>query len=227
MATVIYGLKCPDAGLIRYIGKSDQVHKRLYSHVYSANRLGRTHKQRWIAGLLTKRLRPELVILQELASGECWEVAERRWIAYAIESGWPLTNEAAGGEGSSPLGECARAKRFEAMGRPEVRQRMSLSAKARWADEEKRERGLAGLKSDARRKAQSESAKKRATPEYRAMMSARSKAAWADADKRSRILSGITPEVKKKVSEAAKLMWKTTDKSEVMLANLATRRKEG
>lgn len=224
MSIVIYGLFCPVAGAIRYIGKSEQVSKRFYAHIYSASHSGKTYKQRWIASLLTKRLRPELVILQELKNGDCWKSSEKRWIAYAASMDWPLTNHANGGDGSSPLDDRARAIKLEAMGRPEVRRRMSRSAKARWADQEKRERGLAGLKSDARRKKQSESAKKRSTPEYRAMMSAKSKAAWNDAEKRSRILSGITPEVKKKVSEAAKRMWKTTDRPEVMLANLRSKK---
>lgn len=224
MTTIIYGLRCPELGKIRYVGKSSQAPKRLKSHIYSASRFGRTHKHRWIANLLAKGLRPELVILEELKEADCWASAERRWIALAVSEGWPLTNLTAGGEGASPLGDAAKARRFESMRRPETRKRMSESAKARWADKEKRAKGLAGLQSEERRKALSSSAKKRSTPEYRAMMSSKSRAAWADTEKKSRILSGITPEVKKKVSEAAQRMWKTTNRPDVMLANLRSRK---
>jgi len=40
MKTVIYGLFCPLAGAIRYIGKSCEPEKRLYAHIYAADPLG-------------------------------------------------------------------------------------------------------------------------------------------------------------------------------------------
>lgn len=219
MKTVIYGLHCPLGGCIRYIGKSSQPEKRLYSHIYSANSSG-SHKERWIAKILAIGLKPTLVVLEELGDGEEWPDAERRWIQKGVELGWRLTNTAEGGRGASPLDEAARARRKEQMSRPEGRLRMSQSAKDRWADADKRAVALAAIQSEERRKQLSEQAKRRATPEYRAMMSARSKAAWADKEKRSRIVAGITEDTRRAVSEAARRMWKSTENKDKMLANL-------
>lgn len=220
MKDLIYGLFCPLAGAVRYIGKTCEPEKRLYAHIYAARADG-TWKDRWIAKVLAAGLKPSMVILEEVPEGARWQDAESRWIATALADGWPITNTAAGGNGSSPLNEAARALKFARMADPETRRRMSESAKARWADKEKRARALAGVQG---RQGASEKAKARATPEYRAMMSERSKAAWANPEKRARIVSGITEEVRATVSQAAKRMWResTPDKREQMLANLQT-----
>lgn len=218
MKDVIYGLFCPIVGAVRYIGKSCQPQKRMYAHIYAASPTG-TWKDRWIAKLLSDGLKPSMVILEELADGVRWQDAESRWIAIALAKGWPITNTAAGGNGSSPLNEAARALKFARMADPETRRKMSESAKARWQDKEKRGRAIAGLQN---RDGVSEKAKTRATPEYRAMMSARSKAAWASPERRARIISGITEETKAAVAESAKRMWATAnaEKKARMLGNL-------
>lgn len=224
MKTVIYGLFCPLEGAVRYIGKSSEVEKRFKAHLYAANSAGRTHKQRWIAKVLAAGLQPSLVILEQV-SGEPWQDCERRWIAKALADGWPLTNVAKGGEGSSPLTEAERAKKIQRLRDPETRRRMSESAKARWADPDKRAKAEAALKSDERRRIGRDRAIARATPEYREMMAAKSRAAWADPSKRERIVSGITDQTREAVSAAAKRMWAESgrEKSSRMLANLRSR----
>lgn len=219
MKTVIYGLFCPLAGAIRYVGKSSEVHKRFKAHLYSANPSGKTHRQRWVAQVLAAGLKPSLVILEEVDASD-WQEAERRWITQGLAQGWPLTNLSAGGDGASPLDESARAMKKKQMSSPEARANMSAAAKARWADSEKRSVALAAAQNEERRMRQSEQARKRATPEYRAMMSARSKAAWADKEKRGRIMGGITEETRRAVSDAARRMWEDGEKREKMLANL-------
>lgn len=219
--TVIYGLFCPVAGAIRYVGKSSEVKKRFLMHLYSAH-YENSHKARWLKTLADKGLKPSLVILQEVKLHESWQAIEREWIAKALEDGWPITNLSAGGDGMSPLDEAARAMKFMQMGRAETRKRMSDSAKARWADPVKRARGLEGLANEERRKRQSESAKKRSTPEYKKMMSEKSKAAWADPSKRAAIVGGITEESRAKIGEGARKMWASAseEKKFRMLSNL-------
>ena len=226
MKAVIYGLFCPVVGAVRYIGKSCEPEKRMYAHLYAANPVG-TWKDRWIAKLLSDGMKPSMVILEEVPDGASWQEAETRWITSAIALGWPLTNTAAGGNGSSPLNDAARARKFERMGAPETRRKMSDAAKARWANSEKRARAVAALQSEERRAVASKAAKARATPEYRAMMAEKSKAAWADAVKRQRIQAGITDETRAAVAESAKRMWANSpaEKKARMLGNLLTAEK--
>lgn len=221
MKTVIYGLFCPIEGAVRYIGKSSAVEKRLKAHLYSADRSGRTHKQRWLARVLAVGLKPSLVILEEVDESS-WQEAEIRWIAKARNEGWPLTNSTRGGDGASPLNpEDLEAKKIR-MANPETRRKMSEAAKARWSDPEKRAKGAAALKSEGRRNKAREQALARATPEYRQMMSDKSRACWADPEKRARIVSGITQETREAVSASSKRMWEQAGdgKASRMLANL-------
>lgn len=222
MKTFIYGLRCPIKQQIRYIGKSIEPEKRLKNHCCQAKRLG-TYKERWIALLLRSGLAPEVVILQEVEEGEDWGEIERGWISKATQEGWPLTNTAAGGEGSSPLNEQALKRKIELLARPETRERMRLAARARWDDKEKREKGLAALRTPEARKKKSLAAKAReASSEMRELRSRSSKAIWQDPEVRDRILAGITEETRKKVALAAKSMWSDadTEKRTRMLANL-------
>jgi hypothetical protein len=169
---------------------------------------------------------PEIVILEYVPDGVCWESSEKHWIAYAIQQGWPITNLASGGNGASPLSDEARKRKASAMSRPEVRARMSASAQARWSDPERRSKGLAALRTDEAKAKHMASVLARATPEYRAKAAERARAAWADPEKRARIVSKITPEVREKVSLAAKRMWRTSgeEKKDLMLANLRSAR---
>ena len=59
----VYGLKDPETGEIRYVGKSPNPKNRYKEHVAEARTASRTEKQRWIAGLLARSLHPSLVIL--------------------------------------------------------------------------------------------------------------------------------------------------------------------
>lgn len=96
----IYGLKCPVAGVIRYVGKSINPQKRLIAHLTGA-RTGayKHHTSAWLRKVIAGGLLPELVILEEVQSGQDWRAVERRWIEKARIAGWPLTNTTAGGEG--------------------------------------------------------------------------------------------------------------------------------
>lgn len=77
----IYGLKCPEKGIIRYIGKSTNPKRRYNEHVSNAviKKPENIHLNRWIAKLLRNDLVPEQVILEE-CTNESWKEREKYWI---------------------------------------------------------------------------------------------------------------------------------------------------
>lgn len=95
---VIYALRCPVSGRVRYVGKTTDPARRLRHHLSEARRLPHLHKSRWITSLLREGLRPTVEVLEIVTTGG-WEIAERRWIA----SFDGLTNSAQGGAGC-PVG---------------------------------------------------------------------------------------------------------------------------
>lgn len=87
----IYGLYDNNGELI-YIGKADDPHKRMKSHMREARSCRRrTPLYNWIR----KHGRPELRIIE--ANCKDWVSAERRLIAEAMANGEKLLNVAAGG----------------------------------------------------------------------------------------------------------------------------------
>lgn len=92
----IYALKDPFTDEIRYIGKSIRPRERLANQ---CNEHSNTYRCHWIQSILAKGKRPIQIILEELPSDADWQSAEKRWIAYGREQGWPLTNGTDGGDG--------------------------------------------------------------------------------------------------------------------------------
>jgi predicted GIY-YIG superfamily endonuclease len=88
----IYGL-CDADGTVRYIGKANNVEKRLASHMREKDR--RDYPvYRW----LRKNGRPKIVVLHECGLDEDWREVERRLIAEARARGEKLLNVADGGD---------------------------------------------------------------------------------------------------------------------------------
>lgn len=124
----IYGLMCPRAGAIRYIGKTkNSLERRLKAHLADA-RSGKYkhHAACWLRGLISQGLAPEIILLEE-SEGD-WVKAEVSWIARGRDLGWPLTNSTIGGDGAlEPTPEVLRRKRKvmrQVWERPEFVQRM-------------------------------------------------------------------------------------------------------
>ncbi len=92
----IYSLTDPFTGEIRYVGKSIRPRERLANQ---CNEKSNTHRCHWIQSVLAKGGRPIQTILEELSPDADWQEAEKRWIAYGREQGWPLTNGTDGGDG--------------------------------------------------------------------------------------------------------------------------------
>ncbi len=114
--TYIYGLLCPVANKIRYVGKSDKPVERLRAHLsemrcWRIRRLeyrdqrGRANnvKLNWLNDLDQQGLTPKLVILETLPweSREIplhkanWRKAEMRWVELLFSKGHPLVNREA------------------------------------------------------------------------------------------------------------------------------------
>lgn len=150
--TYIYCLWCPIKRRIRYIGKSVSPDARLFVHLCDGRRGKHQYVSRWIGGLLKKGLRPRMRILHRVPDGESWQEHERRLIARCISSGRPMVNGTEGGEGYLMLTDEQREEHRQAIRAsftPESLRRRSASAKALWADPERRARIVAAQKSAA------------------------------------------------------------------------------
>lgn len=99
MQTVIYiyGLVDPRDKRVRYIGKTNSLKRRLEQHV-SNDDASNPRKQRWIAGLKEKGLRPEMIVVEECDNAN-WIEREKFWIAEYRVTESDLINIADGGEG--------------------------------------------------------------------------------------------------------------------------------
>lgn len=143
MPIFIYGLKCPLAGVVRYIGKSIDPQKRFSAHVSSAIcGFNNHHTARWIRKLNVLGLAPELVILHSVGDSENWRDVERSFIASAKDRGWKLTNTTAGGEGLDYLDPADDARyranlsaaMTELWNRPERKEEARQRSLKAWAD---------------------------------------------------------------------------------------------
>ena len=113
---IIYALRDPCSGAIRYVGKTVCTpRRRLQGHLAKSRdqKNGSGHCHRWIRQLLRKGLRPRIEVLEETDRAS-WQERERYWIVYGKSEGWPLTNETAGGDGAESLSLEARRKISEA-----------------------------------------------------------------------------------------------------------------
>ena len=107
----IYGLLDPLTNDIRYIGKSNNPHRRFLSHIYNSI-LKKTYKDHWICKLLENNYKPLMIIIEECN--------ETNWIEremYHISQHNNLTNLTAGGDGMSNYShsETFKRKRSEEM----------------------------------------------------------------------------------------------------------------
>lgn len=93
--TFIYTLTDPETLQIRYVGKTDNPHRRLLAHKRQCVD-NKTHCKRWIATLNAKSLAPTMSIIEEV-SKDAWEDKERYWIQHYRALGADLTNITRGG----------------------------------------------------------------------------------------------------------------------------------
>jgi hypothetical protein len=109
---IVYGLKDPVTGLIRYVGKSCSGMKRPKQHASKARLSKETnlHKKNWILSLQEKGLSFVVEIL-EVCTSETLSTAEAAWIHTLRSKGEPLLNRTDGGDGISGFSHSEETKR--------------------------------------------------------------------------------------------------------------------
>lgn len=95
--TFIYTLENPITKEIRYVGKTDNLSKRLKKHLKDTYRC---KKVNWIKSLSSQNLKPDIICIDEVSYNE-WEFWETFWIQMLKSWGCNLTNETNGGEGGN------------------------------------------------------------------------------------------------------------------------------
>ena len=174
----IYALRDPRSLLIRYIGKSIRPRERVSNHLQDRSV---TYRTNWLRSLRTKKLRPLLEILEEVAQDCDWRERERWWIAEAKRLGWPLTNCTSGGDGVPDLP-------------PEIRAKIS----ATWIGRKH--------KPSTRAKIGAASRKRRHSEEHKKKMSEKFKGREFSPEWRSKISSGVSKLNDDQISEIRRLL---------------------
>jgi hypothetical protein len=127
--TFIYALCDPRDLQVRYIGKSSNIYKRYYGHLYDKDE---THKVHWIQSLLRKGLMHIYQILEE-CDESVWREREINWILFyknIIKEN--LTNDTDGGDGGCISFETRKKISDAKKGKSpsmETRKKMSEAAK--------------------------------------------------------------------------------------------------
>jgi hypothetical protein len=213
----IYSLTDPRDGRVRYVGKTNDVKRRLYDHISEAlHRKKRNHRLNWISSLVESGQLPQLSILE---SGEGdWVEAEKKWIKTFRDAGYSLVNATDGGEGvESPSAE-ARARLSTAMSErwrnPEYRARMGTVFSGHKHSPETLAKMSAvkkGRVKSLETRAKMSAAKKgrKLSAETRAKMSAAQKRRKASPETRAKISAAmrghkVSPEQRAKLSAAHK-----------------------
>lgn len=96
---LIYGLSSSRAiENIRYVGKTNNLTKRLKRHLSDYYLNADTYKNRWIKKELSEGFEIKIILLEKVSDLE-WEQCEKRWIKKLKSEGYVLTNGTIGGEG--------------------------------------------------------------------------------------------------------------------------------
>lgn len=195
MPDFIYALCDPRNGEIRYIGKTNDPKGRLRSHINQA-KMGRYrhHTANWLRSLIAIGLKPDLIVIYEVAPPQTWQDAERSAISAALKRGCRLTNYTSGGDG------CEGAP-------PEVQAAKARAMRKHWARSEYREAILAH----------------RNSPEFHAEQGDRLRKRWRDPVKREKMNDARwTPEARSaQAKRIAKINKRPLDQEMVKRRNAA------
>lgn len=95
----VYTLSDPRTNEVRYVGWTVNTAQRLREHI-SKSKNEKSHKARWVNQLTSLDIRPIIAVI-ESGTGDGWQDAECRWIAYHRSIGTRLTNNTNGGQGNT------------------------------------------------------------------------------------------------------------------------------
>lgn len=100
----IYTLSDPTTNMVRYVGKTNNIKKRLILHMSTIEKY-KSHKNSWLKFLKAKSLKPIIEII-DVVNEENWGFWEQYWISQFKTWGFNLTNSTDGGDsGPSWLGK--------------------------------------------------------------------------------------------------------------------------
>lgn len=102
MTTYIYTLEHPITNEIRYIGKTNNLDRRLHSH-WTTGYKSKTKIGNWLKSLKKLKLKPIMTIIDETTDD--WQQLEMYWISQFRTWGFNITNHTNGGEGVYNGGE--------------------------------------------------------------------------------------------------------------------------
>lgn len=227
MTTYIYGLYCPVAEAIRYVGKSDDPVNRFWSHISAAKgSYYEHHTCRWLKKILRAGYTPKLVYLEEVDDSACWKQAEITWILRARDLNWPITNTAEGGQGITFPTQQDEARFCEAVragvNTPEELARRGEQMRLRHQDPEYRAKVEKAMSDPDMIKRRGASIKRsRSTAESRAKTSAQARALHADPEWRAKRAVSIknaknTPEARAKTSAQMLERWAKKKAEEII-----------
>lgn len=95
--THIYTLSCPETGLVRYIGKSNNPNVRFSQHLRRSKK-EKNYKKCWISSLLEKGSKPIMQVIDSVPFCD-WQFWEKYYIKLFKSMGAKLTNQTDGGDG--------------------------------------------------------------------------------------------------------------------------------
>lgn len=111
MIVYIYALVDPNTDEVRYIGKTNNLKRRLGDHCNKGMPGNNPHKSHWIAKLRAEGKKPKIIVLQECDS-DTWEEAESHWISHYRSIGARLTNVLSGGRSARDFQPRARSTKL-------------------------------------------------------------------------------------------------------------------
>ena len=93
----IYTLTDPNTSEVRYVGKTNNLRRRMYLHI-AETKTSKTHKANWIKSLIDKNQKPVMDVL-EICNEDDWVFLESYWISQFRCWGFNLCNLTNGGDG--------------------------------------------------------------------------------------------------------------------------------
>lgn len=100
----IYGLADPRDGIIRYIGKSKNLRRRMARHMSAMNLEKKHHAAAWLRSIVVAGLSPSVIVVESLNDADDWAAREIFWIAHFRSLGHDMTNFTDGGDGGATFG---------------------------------------------------------------------------------------------------------------------------